>query len=107
MRSAHARRDAERADDDFRRLMEDEAFRAFVWRQLTRAHVHETSFHGDALVMAFREGERNAGLALLHDVSRLCPRHYPTMAVVQVSGLVENEARLEIEATAVVPEKPA
>jgi len=35
----------------------------------------------------------------------LMGRHYPTMAVVQVSGLVENEARLEIEATAVVPEK--
>jgi enamine deaminase RidA (YjgF/YER057c/UK114 family) len=30
-------------------------------------------------------------------------KHYPTMAVVQVSGLVEPEARLEIEATAVVP----
>ena len=33
----------------------------------------------------------------------LMGRHYPTMAVVQVSGLVEEEARLEIEATAVVP----
>ena len=31
-------------------------------------------------------------------------RHYPTMAVVQVSGLVEAEARLEIEATAVIPD---
>lgn len=30
-------------------------------------------------------------------------RHYPTMAVVQVSGLVEDAARLEIEATAVIP----
>jgi enamine deaminase RidA (YjgF/YER057c/UK114 family) len=29
--------------------------------------------------------------------------HYPTMAVVQVVRLVEPEARLEIEATAVVP----
>mgnify|MGYP006200408859 CR=1 FL=1 len=35
----------------------------------------------------------------------LMGRHFPTMAVVQVSGLVEPEARLEIEATAVVPEK--
>jgi enamine deaminase RidA (YjgF/YER057c/UK114 family) len=35
----------------------------------------------------------------------LMGRHYPTMAVVQVSGLVEDEARLEIEATAVLPEK--
>jgi enamine deaminase RidA (YjgF/YER057c/UK114 family) len=33
----------------------------------------------------------------------LMGRHYPVMAVVQVSGLVEDAARLEIEATAVVP----
>lgn len=34
-------------------------------------------------------------------------RHYPTMAVVQVGALVEDEARLEIETTAVIPdEKP-
>ncbi len=34
---------------------------------------------------------------------QLMGRHYPTMAVVQVGALVESEARLEIEATAVVP----
>jgi enamine deaminase RidA (YjgF/YER057c/UK114 family) len=34
----------------------------------------------------------------------LMGRHFPTMAVVQVGGLVESEARLEIEATAVIPE---
>jgi enamine deaminase RidA (YjgF/YER057c/UK114 family) len=33
----------------------------------------------------------------------LMGKHFPTMAVVQVSGLVEPEARLEIEATAVIP----
>jgi len=50
-------------------------------------------------------------LAALKDVGaayrELMGRHYPTMAVVQVSGLVEDEARLEIEATAVLPEKLA
>ena len=35
----------------------------------------------------------------------LMGRNYPTMAVVQVSALVEDEARLEIEATAVVPDQ--
>ena len=35
----------------------------------------------------------------------LMGRHYPAMAVVEVAGLVEAEARLEIEATAVIPEK--
>ena len=33
----------------------------------------------------------------------LMGRHYPVMAVVQVSALVEDLARLEIEATAVIP----
>jgi len=31
-------------------------------------------------------------------------KHYPTMSVVQVAGLVESGARLEIEATAVIPD---
>jgi len=31
-------------------------------------------------------------------------RHYPAMAVVQVAGLVEEGAKVEIEATAVVPD---
>jgi enamine deaminase RidA (YjgF/YER057c/UK114 family) len=33
----------------------------------------------------------------------LMGKHYPTMAVVQVGGLIESEARLEIEAMAVIP----
>lgn len=31
-------------------------------------------------------------------------RHYPPMSVVQVAGLVEHGAKVEIEATAVVPQ---
>jgi enamine deaminase RidA (YjgF/YER057c/UK114 family) len=31
-------------------------------------------------------------------------RHYPAMTAVQVAGLIEEHARVEIEATAVVPE---
>jgi enamine deaminase RidA (YjgF/YER057c/UK114 family) len=31
-------------------------------------------------------------------------RHYPAMTVVQVAALLENDARVEIEVTAVVPE---
>ena len=47
-------------------------------------------------------------LAALREVGaayrEIIGRHYPTMAVVQVTGLVEPEARLEIEATAVIPD---
>jgi enamine deaminase RidA (YjgF/YER057c/UK114 family) len=31
-------------------------------------------------------------------------RHFPSMSVVQVSGLVEAAAKVEIEATAVIPD---
>jgi enamine deaminase RidA (YjgF/YER057c/UK114 family) len=51
--------------------------------------------------------DRDEYLASLKEVGaayrELMGKHYPTMAVVQVSGLVEREAKLEIEATAVVP----
>jgi len=34
----------------------------------------------------------------------LLGKHYPVMAVVQVTGLVDPGARLEIEANAVIPD---
>lgn len=34
-------------------------------------------------------------------------RHFPAMAVVQVSALIEDAAKIEIEATAVIPDEPA
>jgi enamine deaminase RidA (YjgF/YER057c/UK114 family) len=37
----------------------------------------------------------------------LIGKHYPVMAVLQVSALVEDAARLEIEATAVIPDAGA
>ena len=53
--------------------------------------------------------DRHEYLTSLKDVGaayrELMGRHYPAMAVLQVSGLVEDGARLEIEATAVIPEK--
>jgi enamine deaminase RidA (YjgF/YER057c/UK114 family) len=52
--------------------------------------------------------DRQEYLVALPDVGaayrELIGRHYPTMAVLQVSGLVEPEARLEIEAIAVIPD---
>ena len=53
--------------------------------------------------------DRKEYLASLKEVGaayrELIGKHYPAMAVVQVGALVEAEARLEIEATAVIPEE--
>ena len=52
--------------------------------------------------------DRDAYAAALADIGaiyrELMGRHYPTMAVVQVAGLVERDALIEIETTAMVPE---
>jgi enamine deaminase RidA (YjgF/YER057c/UK114 family) len=46
-----------------------------------------------------------ANLSVLGAIYReLMGRHYPTMAVVEVAALVEPQALVEIETTAVVPE---
>lgn len=51
-------------------------------------------------IQAYRDGLREIGAAWRD----LIGRHYPAMAVVEVTALVEPQAKVEIEATAVVPE---
>jgi len=52
--------------------------------------------------------DKRAYLAQIREVGeiyrRLMGRNFPTMSVVQVAGLIEDDALLEIEATAVVGE---
>ena len=49
--------------------------------------------------------EYRASLAELGTIWReVMGRHYPAMALVAVKALVEKEARLEIEATAILPD---
>ena len=52
--------------------------------------------------------DKHEYLASLKDLGRayreIIGRHYPAMALVQVVALVEDRAKVEIEATAVIPE---
>jgi enamine deaminase RidA (YjgF/YER057c/UK114 family) len=48
-----------------------------------------------------------AGAALGECYREVIGRHYPPMSVVQVSALMENDARVEIEVTAVIPDDGA
>ena len=51
-------------------------------------------------VAEYRDSVREIGA----DYRELMGRNFPTMAVVEVRGLVEPEAKIEIETTAVLPE---
>ena len=49
--------------------------------------------------------EYNSSLKSIGEAYReIIGRHYPVMAVIEVSGFIENGAKLEIETTAVIPD---
>ncbi|MFV8851556.1 hypothetical protein [Serratia fonticola] len=70
----------QRHADDVKQVMSTEQGRRFVWGLLSQAGVFQTTFSVDTNTAMFREGNRNAGLALFNDVFGLCPDLYLTMA---------------------------
>lgn len=83
--SQDARRDEQRARsqlaartevEDIKWLMSSKRGRRIVHRFLESAGVYRISFHTNALQMAFNEGNRNQGNALLATVTTHCPEQY-------------------------------
>ena len=62
--------------EDIKWLMSSKRGRRIVHRILDSAGVYRISFHTNALQMAFNEGNRNQGNALLATVTTHCPDRY-------------------------------
>ena len=62
-------------------LMHTPEGRAWIWRELEGCHIYAVSFEPgiDAATVAFREGERNRGLALLAQVLASAPGFFLMM----------------------------
>lgn len=61
-------------------LLSDIPGRRYVWNQLARAHIFQTSVVStDPIMIAFLEGERNQGLKLLNDILAHCPHLFLEM----------------------------
>lgn len=65
--------------EDVKWLMSNKRGRRIVHRLLERHGVWRLSFHTNALQMAFNEGTRNEGLALLAQLNEHCPEFYAQM----------------------------
>jgi len=61
------------------RLMADPAGRRWLYNYLASLHVYSTSFASNALLMARNEGERNAGLQLVLEMTDANPDMYLQM----------------------------
>jgi hypothetical protein len=66
-------------EGDIKWLMANKRGRRIVYRLLERAGVWRLSFDTNALRMAFNEGNRNEGLALLAKLMAYCPEQYAVM----------------------------
>lgn len=69
----------EEESNDVKWLMSSKRGRRFLWRLLQRAGVYRLSFNTNAMAMAFAEGNRNLGLALLDQIHATAPDEYPVM----------------------------
>lgn len=73
-------RNAQRTEaDDLKWMMSSKRGRRIIWRLLEQSGVYRLSFSQNAMTMAFNEGNRNFGLALLSKVHELSPESYSTM----------------------------
>jgi hypothetical protein len=59
-----------------RNLMSTVDGRAWMWHQLSTAHIFASTFTPDPLITAFNEGQRAIGLAMLADILSTCPDQY-------------------------------
>jgi len=71
--------DAEAERDELLWLMSDKRGRRFMWRLLTRAGIYRTSFTGDALSSAFKEGTKQEGLHQMTLITQHCQQRFIEM----------------------------
>jgi hypothetical protein len=72
------KREAERADKDFRAIMESPYGRRFIARTLNACGFQRSSFTGNSTTF-FNEGRRSIALELWADINRVAPDLYVQM----------------------------
>ena len=71
--------------EQFRALMEQKLFRAFVWRLLAEAQVFQPIMTGNSYTF-MNEGKRQMGLWVLEQINRICPELYVAMTKEAFAG---------------------
>lgn len=71
---------------DVKWLMSCKRGRRIVWRHLEQTGVYRSTFSPTAMIMAFNEGNRNAGNRALDLVMRACPELYTQMMKENTDG---------------------
>ena len=78
--------------EDLRKILHEDWGRRYLWRLLSFCRVMDRSMDRDALVMAFREGQRDIGMRLLKDIDEAEISAYNTMRMEHYNAEKERAA---------------
>lgn len=65
--------------DDFRDIMNTIGGRRYFWNLIADCQCYQPIFHENHAIMSIREGKRQIGLRLLHQINTICPELYQVM----------------------------
>jgi hypothetical protein len=89
-RNKRLKTESARQDEAFRWLMADDRGRRFIAKQLREAEVLVPYVQPSTDRALFKEGLRAHGLALIQDITRICPQHLATVIALS-QGTPEGE----------------
>jgi len=78
--------------EDLRKILHEDWGRRYLWRLLSFCRVMDRSMDRDALVMAFREGQRDIGMRLMKDIDEAEITAYNTMRMEHYNDEKERAA---------------
>ena len=88
------RRAHQKEIDDVRKILKTPEGRRYFWRKMDEYGIFRSSFNLNSNLSAFNEGQQNAGLDILRDISEADPSAFAKMQNEYVSALKsKKEAR--------------
>ena len=89
------KRRRDREIDDLREVLKRPSGRRFAYKVLSECGVFKASFSQNSLTIAFNEGKRDIGLALLADLNEAEPMAYTQMLQEHYSELKSKKPKTE------------
>ncbi len=77
---------------DWKRVLGTPEGKRVVGWFLDQCHLHQPSYSmTSSTLTALREGERNVGLRLLHQLGRVCPDEWKKIVIAQMEGSIKTQ----------------
>jgi hypothetical protein len=81
--------------EDLSKILCTDSGRRYMWHLLEFCRVMDRSMDRDALVMAFREGQRDIGMRIMKEIYEAEPVAYETMRLEHVKACEERKAAMD------------